>query len=72
MNLSNYSSPTVFLRGFFQRRLSVNDTDEEQCLFYIAIERAKHGRTPDEKKQKKLLFHGRKKFLTLLKKLYFQ
>ena len=71
MNLSNYSSPTVFLRGFFQRRLSVNDTDEEQCLFYIAIERAKHGRTPDEKKQKKLLFQ-RKKFLTLLKKLYFQ
>ena len=72
MNLSNYSLPTVFLRGFFQRRLSVNDTDEEQCLFYITIERAKHGRTLDEKKQKKLLFHGRKKFLTLLKKLYFQ
>ena len=62
MNLSNYSLPTVFLRGFFQRRLSVNDTDEEQCLFHITIERAKHGRTPDEKKQKNFFFMEEKSF----------
>ena len=62
MNLSNYSLPTVFLRGFFQRRLSVNDTDEEQCLFYITIERAKHGRTPDEKNKKNFFFMEEKSF----------
>ena len=41
--------PTVPLRDIFEKRLSINDTDEKQSLFYNEIKITKHGRLPDKK-----------------------
>ena len=49
-NISNCSSPTVFLRDIFERTLSINDTNEEENMFYNEITRVKHGRIPDDKR----------------------
>ena len=44
-----YSLPTVFLRDIYERRLSINDADEEQSILYNEIKRVKDDKAPDEK-----------------------
>ena len=58
-NFSYYLLPPVPLRDIFEKRLSINDTDEKQSLFYNEIKITKHGRLPDKKR------------LFFLKKIYF-
>lgn len=68
--------PTVPLRDIFEKRLSINDTDEKQSLFYNEIKITKHGRLPDKKIffffKKDLFLMEEKTFLMLLKVIYFQ
>ena len=52
-NFSSYLLPTVFLRKINKRRLSVNEDDEEQSVFYNEIKRVKHGKITDENKKVK-------------------
>lgn len=46
------------VRHIYERRLPVNDADEEQSVLYKEIKRTKPGKTPDEKENffKKLDF----------------
>ena len=64
---SNYSLPVVFFRDTYGKKLSINDADEEQSIFYNEIKREKHGRIRDEKKffweNLEFLFYGREKVL---------
>lgn len=66
-NISNHSLLTVLVRHIYERRLPVNDADEEQSVLYKEIKRTKPGKTPDEKENffKKLDF-----FLMIQKKFF--
>ena len=39
------------VRHIYERRLPVNDADEEQSVLYKEIKRTKPGKTPDEKRK---------------------
>ena len=75
-NFSYYLLPPVPLRDIFEKRLSINDTDEKQSLFYNEIKITKHGRLPDKKRlfffKEDLFLMEEKTFLMLLKVIYFQ
>ena len=65
--------PVVFLRDIYQKKLSINNGEEEQSIFYNKIKRKKHGRILGEKRKflKKFFLLEEKMFLMLLKVIYF-
>ena len=65
----------MFLPDTYEQKLLIIDAGEKGSIFYNKIERAKHGRIPDEKrkfqKTKDFFSMVQKKFLMLSKVICF-
>ena len=68
------SLQVAFLRGRSESRLSINDTPEEQSIFYIERKNSKCGKIPKENflKNWDLFLVPEKKYLMFSKKIFFQ